>query len=1136
MYPNAPQQFVQASCACTNCTPQVCISLQPVCLPQETDASCARTPICPREIGDVYYGSEEDEQPFGAYKAVVINGLPLVRSKLLVPSPAGLLHRPRLCQAIECGLACKLTLISAPAGYGKTSALVDFARRSPVPVCWYTADDRDRDLGLFVAYLVGAIGEQFPDFGERTRATLASLSSDFVHTPAGVAEELANEILALDVPLAVVVDNYESLDGTLGIRGFVRRFIEILSPNCHLMLGSRVLPDIPVTRLVAGRQLVGLASRDLQFSLQEIQELLQLSQFQISEAQAEEIAVSSEGWITGILLLADLLHEDAQAALLGARGATAETYGYLAAEVLDRQLPDVQHFLCTSAALREMSVLLCREVLKIRDPDALLAELERRNLFITRFGQGGGATFRYHNLFRDFLHQQLRQRDPARYAGLHLCAAAWFDQTNDVEEAVYHYLAAEAYPEAIALMERVAREWFVRGRVETLLGWSRELPDSVKAEAPRLLMYQSRVFFDRYEFDAAQQALAYAEAGFKDRGEHVAGLAEVHYLRAVSELFQGRYEDAIAEARRALEMLEQDSVIERVHARRCIGKAYVGLGRLDEGVAELREVLALYREIGSPYDVVNSLQDLGPVLVDLGHLDEAVVCFTEALAIARRLGASTRLAMTLNDLGCVYHLRREYQNALALYEEGLTVARRGDEPRNQAYIAVGMADLYRDLGLYERATPLYDAGQRLSGAAEPSLAVYVLLAQADMHRWRGDLPQAFTLLQRARHLAEDKGLSFEARGLLPVAEGIALAESGQVESGLGKLTAGIDSLERYHAKRELGRAYFLLSKAYMSAGDDNLAVAALRRAMEVAKGIGTFQFAVAEGQHASDIIALGVDAGIALCRDVAAGVKELQSFSGQQARFGMEEEGVPRLKIYALGEGQVICDGRALSSSDWQAAMAKELFFYILLNAPLERDVVGTVFWPDLPPKKMSNSFHTTLHRIRRAVGSQTIVMKEGLYRLGDVKYWFDVEEFESLVTRARLLPPHDWQAEDLWRRALALYRGDFLPEVERIWCVPKREALREMYIEALVAMGRCHETRRDFDGAVDWYRRALEADELREDIHCRIMRCYLETAQRSKALAQYRHCEEILKEELGLEPSLETRQLYEHISGVESG
>ncbi len=1063
---------------------------------------------------------------------------PLVRSKLLVPSPAGLLHRPRLCQVIERGLECKLTLVSAPAGYGKTSALVDFAQHSSVPVCWYTADERDRDLGIFVEYLVESIGEQFSGFGERTRATLLSLAGDSVHVPVGVVEELANEILALDASFVAIVDNYESLDGTLGIRGFVRRFLEILPPNCHLMLGSRALPDVPVTYLVAKRQLVGLAARDLGFTPQEIRELLQLSQLQVSEERAQAIAARSEGWITGILLLADLLREDAQATLFDARGASAEAYGYLAAEVLDRQPPDVQHFLCTSSVLREMSVPLCREVLQIREPNDMLAELERRNLFITRFGQGGGATFRYHNLFRDFLHQQLRLRDLSIYSELHLRAAAWFDEANDVEEAVYHYLAAEAYPEAMALMERVAREWFVRGRVETLLGWVERLPDSVKSQAPRLVLYQSTVLTDRYDFDGAWQALAYAEEGFSASEERVANLAKIRSQRALLELFEGRYENAIEDARMALEVLSPEDAIEKVHAQRYIGKAYVGLGRLDEGVDRLEDVLALYREIGSPYDIVNSLQDLGDALVTLGRLGEAALCFSEALAIVRRLGASVPLAMTLNNLGCLHHLRGEYQEALALYEEGLAIARRGDDPCNQAYIAVGMADLYRDIGLYERASPLYDAGWRLAEETEPSFAVYVLLAQADMHRWQGDLAKACTILQRARRLAEEKGLDFETQGLLPVAEGIVLAESGKVDEGLGVLSTGIDFLGHCRANRELGRAYFLLAKAHFLAGDTGQAVAALRRVLDVAEGIGTCQFAVVEAQHATSLLNLGIDKGVIVCQDIADKVEALRSFGRQRLQTNArDEEGVaPYLKIYAFGEGQVIRDGQMLSSSDWQAAMAKELFFYILLHGPLERDVIGAVFWPELPAKKMRNSFHTTLHRMRRAVGTQVVVAEEGCYRLGDVSYWFDVEEFEALVARARLLPPHDWQAEDLWQRALALYRGDFLLEVERIWCVSKREALREMYIEALIGMGRCYEARREFEGAVDWYRQALEVDMLQENIHRRIMHCYIEAGQRSKALAQYYRCEGVLKDELGLRPSQETRQLYERISGEGPG
>jgi len=158
-------------------------------------------------------------------------------------------------------------------------------------------------------------------------------------------------------------------------------------------------------------------------------------------------------------------------------------------------------------------------------------------------------------------------------------------------------------------------------------------------------------------------------------------------------------------------------------------------------------------------------------------------------------------------------------------------------------------------------------------------------------------------------------------------------------------------------------------------------------------------------------------------------------------------------------------------------------------------------------------------------------VTEEGQYCLGDVDYWFDVEQFEALIERARLLPPHDWQAEDLRRRAATLYHGDFLPEVERVWCVPKRETLREMYLEALIEVGQCHERRREFELAIGWYRRALEVDELREGVHRRIMYCYFEGGRRSNALAQYRRCRKILRQELDVEPSVETKRLYEQIA-----
>jgi ATP/maltotriose-dependent transcriptional regulator MalT/DNA-binding SARP family transcriptional activator len=1063
-------------------------------------------------------------------------GQTLIRSKLLVPSPAGLLHRHQVCKKIERGLERKLTIVSAPAGYGKTSALVDFAHHATLPFCWYTTDERDRDLSLFVRYLASAISEQFPGFGKRMLEALASDVGDLYREPTAAVADLVNEMIDVETEFVLVLDNYESVDGAYGIREFIHRLIEVLPRNCHLMMGSRTLPDVPVTHLVAKRQLVGLTEQDLRFGPGEIHQLLRRSQIEVSESQARAIAANAEGWITGVLLISDLLRQDARAVLVDTEKATSHTYGYLASEVLSRQPPDIQRFLYTSSVMREMSPRLCSEALGIGRAYAYLVETERRNLFITRFGDDSGAAYRYHNLFREFLQKQLRQREPGRYAELHRRAATWFERDYNVEEAVYHYLAAEAYPEATVLMERVAMEWFTRGRAETLLRWARALPEEIKDQAPWLSLYQGRVLTDRYDFSGARKALSHAESGFVHRGE-TARVAKVYSQRATLDLLEGRYRDTLAEARAALGLLTEDEAAERADALRHIGVAYIRLGRFAEGVSQLQKALKLFREVGSPYDVVNLLQDLTFAYASQGHLDEAAVSLNEALPISRRLGSPSLLAGVLNNLGMLHHERGDYREAMLLYQEGLAVARRSDDARSQANLADGTAGIYRDVGSYQSAESLYEVAWEIARKGRPGQAVRNLAARADMYRWQGDHGRALALLEQAERLAEDKGLDVERRGVLAVARGAVLAERGEIEQSLTALSSAVSFLEQQGAMRELARGRFLLAKAHLRRGDRFQAAAELRRAMALAGEIGSVQFAVVEGQHAPALVDLAIASGVPRGRELVDGIKRLRAFQQDLTRgwLGPEDEAAPRLEIYALGAARVVRSGHPIPGSAWRAAMAKELFFYILLSGPVERDTAGLVFWPELSAQKVTNNFHSTLYRVRQAVGSDAVVVENGRYRI-DVDYWFDVEQFDALVDRARLLPPHDWQAEDLWRRAVQLYNGELLPEVDRPWCLVKRQELSDKYIEALIQLGRCHETRGALEGAIDHYRQALEVNELREDIHRRIMRAYADANRRSDAVTQYLRCEEILVRELGVEPSRETRRLYQEITGRMTG
>lgn len=1060
----------------------------------------------------------------------------LIRSKLQVPSPSGLLHRSRLCQALNRGLERKLTIVSAPAGYGKTSALVDFARQAPIPVCWYTVDERDRDLSLFVRYVIGAMRERFPGFGDQVKAVLSDRRADLLQEPTAVIGDLVNEMLDLDTEFVLVFDNFEPVDGALGIREFVHRLLEVLPANCHLMMGSRVLPDVPVTKLVAKRELVGLTEEHLRFTPPEISELLGRSGVDVSSSQAAAIASRAEGWVTGVLLIADLLREEVRVLPQRLERVTAQTYGYLASEVLERQPPDVRHFLYGSSCLRELSPRLCREALHLEGAWSLLAEAERRNLFLTRFGSGGRALYRYHKLFRDFLQAKLQALEPTLYQDLHRRAAVWFDERHDVDEAVYHYLAAEAYPEATALMDRVAMEWFTRGRVETLLRWAESMPEDVRRQAPRLALFQGKILTDRLEYEEALHALDQAEAGFVSRGDS-RRLARVHDQRAALALLRGQLQVAIRESEQALRMLSSEQTAERAGARRLIGRAYVRQGHLAEGIRELEAALALFREAGSRYNVLNVLQDLTFAFASQGQLDEAAACLNEALPLARRLGSPTQLAGVLNNLGMLHYERGDYQKAISLHQEGLGVAQRADDARNQGHLATGMATLYRDAGACERAERLYEVAWHAVRGSSPRQAVGILAARADMYRWRGDPARALALLRQAKELSEESGLEGSLRGILALGEGAALAECGEGEAGLELLSEGVSYLEGQGAQGDLGRGLFLRAKTHLLAGDRREALADLARAMDLAEELSTLQFAVAEAWRAENLVQLGLAQGVAGCVQLQKGVERLQAFgrelTGDQMRPVPQSRG--RLEVYALGDTRVVRDGRPIPGSAWQAAMAKELFFYILLHGPVGRDAVGLIFWPDLPADKVTSNFHSTLYRVRRAVGGETVVVRNGHYQMGDVEYWFDVEEFESLVERAQFLPPHDWQAEELWRRAVTLYRGDFLSDVDRPWCVPRREELRAKFVQSLIGVARCHEVRGAYEDAVHWFERALKVDALREELHRRIMRCYAEAGRRSKALAQYEMCRAILRRELGVEPSRETIDLHEQLAGPPS-
>ncbi len=238
------------------------------------------------------------------------------------------------------------------------------------------------------------------------------------------------------------------------------------------------------------------------------------------------------------------------------------------------------------------------------------------------------------------------------------------------------------------------------------------------------------------------------------------------------------------------------------------------------------------------------------------------------------------------------------------------------------------------------------------------------------------------------------------------------------------------------------------------------------------------------------------------------------------------------LRVRTLGAEVVEYNSKEVPASAWRTSRARELFFWLLFG-PKSREEICLLFWPDSSAASIRTNFHTTLGRLRDAVGKTAVVFNDDLYMLNpDVPLECDVFEFERMVKRARILPHNDARAEDLWSKAAALYQGDFLPSVDSLWAIVKRQDYQDMFIEALIALGRCAAARADFRAAADRFEAVLIADPFSEEAYRGIMQAYAALGEKARVREAYERLSLRLEKEWGIEPSQTTISLAQDLLG----
>jgi LuxR family transcriptional regulator, maltose regulon positive regulatory protein len=687
----------------------------------------------------------------------------LVSTKLRPPvARPKLVSRPRLTEKLEHESGRKLTLISAPAGFGKTTLLIEWSKDRAAGgrlSGWVSLDEDDNDPIRFLSYLATALGAVEEGFGEGILAALRSPEPPKIEA---LTATLLNEMAALPGGLDLVLDDYHLIDSE-AVHGIVSFMLERLPESVHLVISCRVQPPLPLARLRARGQITELYAAELSFTREEAAAFLkEVMGLDLSAEDIAKLEERTEGWVAALQLAALSMREreDVSGFVESFSGSHRDVLDFLAEEVLERQPAHVREFLLKTSILDALTGPLCDALTGRSDGDEMLKGLERENLFVVALDDER-KWYRYHHLFRDFLRGRLRRESPELTNGLHIRASEWNERNGRLSSAVEHALSAPNHDLAARLIEDGVEGAVERGEGTTALRWLEALPTEAKRRHPRLFVEHAVALVITGRPDDAEPLLKEAELAASEatvdgeEGRFLLGFASA--VRSWRARLRGDATEAVELARRALALLPDSETHVRNYAAVRLGDALRAVGDLaaaDEAYAEAAEIDRAARHTYA------RLAGMGPharVRAERGRLREADEAFRRALRLLTEEGFELSPAAGVVHIGTadLLYERDDLDGAERALERGVGLAERTGDVSTLVWAYVTLSRVKRARG--DEGGALERARQAERVARDSGADLQIAIALAWMTRLllaRGDLTEATTLEQERAARAE----------------------------------------------------------------------------------------------------------------------------------------------------------------------------------------------------------------------------------------------------------------------------------------------------------------------------------------------------------------------------------------------
>lgn len=1072
----------------------------------------------------------------------------------------------------------KLVLLHAPAGYGKTTLLVDFVFHTNVPCCWYFLDHIDIDRITFLTIMLLSIRQRFPEFGHTLDPFLTGTSSERANNPANLNYfEMVVDVLVAAIEreiserFALLLCNYQEINEQQEINDLVSYLLQKLPTHCLLVIESRVIPALNFAQLLAGQMVCSIGVSQLRFTAQEILQLAQIQEVgPFTDAEAEELALTFDGWIAGILLGTRLgnwqqFRQSLPRDIPEQRATSQHLFSYIVNEVF-KSHQDAYTFLKNASVLEEMVPAMCADLLDISpfEASSQLHYLEQQSLFVTHRNEKSDIFYTCTPVLRKLLYEELRYEAPALFSRLHQRAAELLSASHNYSQAIHHALEASTNEIAASLIIKSAEQMMNQGHTETLARWIDAFPSTTTHRYPQLLLIRATAYLLQGKvhavfplLDAADsviQALA-SQASLLDIQNLPILQAEIVIIRSRVLFQQREYQQSQILCQQVLSSLPADEVALRAGAHMRLGLCHNYLGNFTVGIAQIQKALQLWgrhtiqRQTADGHSALaHAYSLLGNFALAEHHMTRALVCWDQLQDIWGKIENMIRWGNIKVRQGLTSEAETILQEALTLAGTPILYQ------RGQAYALSSLGVCYLRQERYERALEVMEEALALARQIHDQFLVNSVLCDLAMiYLYMGDTATAMMLISEVEVQTTSGETTGYKRAIRDLIYGTIYLYQYEYSKAWPYLSESEATLSKVGIKQEHLQALLRLAAYHLAQKQVSEAVRRLEKASQIITIYeGYKQLAQMEVHHLLDLqLALQNLPETAQFRTLLylkAGDQEtpqelhqpIQELSPAVQFIPTPEVIVkpPVLTILALGEPAIYLQQEPVTR--WRMARAMELCFYLLNCArPMRKEAIITALWPEAD-EQTTRTFYSTIYYLRQALGGEPVIIaKGGTYALKlDALYghevYYDVASFEDYQLKAKqaLDEEQDEKAQASYLEMVNLYRGDYVQPFYNDWCTQRRDELRSAYLEARQQLALIAWRAEDLDESIVHWQHMLAVDNWLEEAHYGLMRCYARQGKRGLALRQYQRCKDTLEQEFGAAPKASIQNLYHRLMG----